>query len=456
MEDSPDNRRQIPSIDRLLSYDCLARPIALYGRKIVKRQVQAEIERIRWLLEEEDSGGRKDLKADIDDLPERVAMELKTDLDQPVRRVINATGIFVHTNLGRSPLPDSVARELSRQVDASCSLEIDLETGDRGDRGTRAAKLLTALTGAEAAIVVNNNAAALLLILVGLAADREVIVSRGELVEIGGSFRIPDILKASGARLVEVGTTNRTRLADYAQATNPDTALLLKVHPSNYRISGFVESVSAAELSELGRQCALPLVVDEGSGLLQSHPAPQLSGSSSIEELLDAGASLVCASGDKLLGGPQAGLILGGKGSADLVGQLRNHPLYRALRSDRATYAGLEGVLRMHLKGEELPLERLWVDGNEHRERLDRVAKVIGHDVAVVPADAYLGGGSAPEMPIPGEALAIPGDSKLLRQLRKGSPSVVGYLHKQRLILDLRTVDPQDDHGLIEAVQHVL
>jgi L-seryl-tRNA(Ser) seleniumtransferase len=336
-------------------------------------------------------------------------------------------------------------------VNASCSLEIDMETGERGDRGIRAARLLTALTGSEAAIVVNNNAAALLLILGGLAAGKEVIVSRGELVEIGGSFRIPDILTASGARLREVGSTNRTRLADYSRAVSSETALLLKVHPSNFRISGFVEEVTAAELVNLGKQCEIPVVVDEGSGLLRPHSADQLAGTPSVEELIAAGTGLVCSSGDKLLGGPQAGLIMGGR---QLVQSLRSHPLYRALRADRATFASLEGVLRMHLKGEALPLDRLWVEAAEHRQRLSKVAEEIGGEL--VAADAYLGGGSAPEMPIAGEAVSIPGDSKLLRRLRLGAPSIVGYLRKSRLILDLRTVDPSDDEGLVGAVRRAL
>ncbi|MEE8368761.1 MAG: L-seryl-tRNA(Sec) selenium transferase [Thermoanaerobaculia bacterium] len=449
MKHPPDTRRQLPSVDRLLSHDCLARPIALYGRKIVKRQVRTEIERIRSLMEAADSSGQTGLQEAIETLAERVAEQLTANLDRPLQRIINATGILVHTNLGRSPLPDQLARSLPAMLDASCSLEINMKTGERGDRGLRAAHLLTALTGAEDAIVANNNAAALLLILVGLAAGKEVIVSRGELVEIGGSFRIPDILNTSGARLIEVGTTNRTRLADYARAAGAETALLLKVHPSNYRISGFVESVAAAELVDLGRRCGVPVVVDEGSGLLRPHSAPQLAGSPSVEELITAGADLVCSSGDKLLGGPQAGLIMG---SAELVRQLRNLPLYRALRTDRATFATLEGVLRMHLKGEELPLDRLWVDAVAHGERLAKVAERLGG--TVVPAEAFLGGGSAPEMPIMGEAVSMPGDSKLLNRLRLGSPSVVGYLRKEHLILDLRTVDPKDDEGLIEAVQH--
>jgi len=280
-----------------------------------------------------------------------------------------------------------------------------------------------------------------------LARGSEVVVSRGELVEIGGSFRIPDILEAAGATLVEVGTTNRTRIADYARVIGPRTALLLKVHPSNYRVSGFVESVEVPALVELGRERDLPVLMDEGSGLLRPHPAPQLAGHPSFQELLASGCDLVCGSGDKLLGGPQAGLLAGKR---DLVDRCRRHPLYRALRPDRTVFAALEGVLRLHLAGESIPLDRLWLEPALQRSRLDRVAERLGAEV--VPAEAFVGGGAAPERPIAGEALALRGDSTLLERLRGGNPPVVAYIREGILVLDLRTVDPQDDEDLIRAV----
>jgi L-seryl-tRNA(Ser) seleniumtransferase len=388
-----------------------------------------------------------ELEQAVAGLPDRLEAELGAAVGRPLRRVLNATGIFLHTNLGRSPLPREVAARLPAYLNAYCDLEMDLGNGRRGDRNRRVEGLLTALTGAEAAVVTNNNAAALVLILAAHAAGREVVVSRGELVEIGGSFRVPEILEAAGTRLVEVGTTNRTRLNDYESAIGDDTGALLKVYPSNYRISGFVEAVSPGDLAELGGRYDLPVVVDEGSGLLRSHRAPQLSSHVSIQELIAAGCDLVCGSGDKLVGGPQAGLLFGRR---EAVERCRRHPLYRALRPDRAAFAALEEVLRLHLAGRPMPIDSLWPAEEEHRRRLENLAEQIG--ARVEPAEAYVGGGSAPEAPIVGHALALDGDGGLLRRLRLGSPAVVGYIRSGRLVLDLRTVDPADDAALVEAV----
>jgi L-seryl-tRNA(Ser) seleniumtransferase len=384
-------------------------------------------------------------------LPHRLGQRLAAALGPPLRRVLNATGIFLHTNLGRAPLPRSVARALPDLLTAYCDLEIDLETGRRGQRNARVEGLLMAATGAAAAVVVNNNAAALVLALAALAKGREVVVSRGELVEIGGAFRIPEIMAAAGARLVEVGATNRTRLADYRAAIGPETALLLKVFPSNFRLTGFVAAVAPEELSRLGREAGVPVLVDEGSGLLAPHPAPQLAAHPSLSSLIAAGCDLACGSGDKLLGGPQAGILVGRR---DLLLACRKHPLYRALRPDRAGFATLEAVLRLHLAGAPLPLDRLWADPAEQRRRLERIALAIGAEI--VPAEAFLGGGSAPEAPIPGEALALPGDPELLARLRRGEPPVVGYLREGRLLLDLRTVDPEDDVAFTTALEAAL
>ncbi len=446
-----DERRRLPAVDRLLREPQLVKLSSLYGRDLVRIQVRRELDDLRERI-----GGASELAGEalakrLRTLPERVASALEDEVGAPLRRVLNATGIFLHTNLGRAPLPRQVAGRLPFYLDAYLDLELDLEEGRRGDRNRRAGRLLAALTGAEAGLVVNNNAGALVLILAVVAAGREVIVSRGELVEIGGSFRIPDILAAAGATLVEVGTTNRTRPADYERAIGERTAALLKVHPSNYRMVGFVESVEAPRLVELGRLRGLPVVVDEGSGMLRPHPAPQLAGHPSLTELAAAGCDLACGSGDKLLGGPQAGLIVG---RHDSVERCRRHPLYRALRPDRAAFAALEAVLRRHLAGGELPLDRLWPDPAEHRKRLERAAARLGAEI--VPADAYVGGGAAPEAPIAGEALAIAGGDALLRRLRRGEPPVVGYLREGRLLLDLRTVDPEDEEELLDAVRRAL
>jgi L-seryl-tRNA(Ser) seleniumtransferase len=445
--DSADTRRGIPSLDRVLSDPAVASLVPLYGRDQVRVQARRVVEALRARL-----AAVPPLAAELADLvaalPARVAAEIEAALGGGLR---NATGVFLHTNLGRAPLPQQVAAALPPLLDAYCDLEFDRATGRRGQRNRRAERLLTALTGAEAAVVVNNNAAALVLALAALAKGREVVVSRGELVEIGGSFRIPEIMAAAGARLVEVGATNRTRLADYRAAAGPDTALLLKVFPSNFRLTGFVAAVAPRELAELGRRLGVPVLVDEGSGLLRRHRAPQLADHPSLAELIESGCDLACGSGDKLLGGPQAGLLVGRE---ELLARCRRHPLYRALRPDRAALAALEGVLRLHLAGAALPLDRLWPDPETHRARLARAAAALGAEL--VPAEAFLGGGSAPEAPIPGEALALPGGDALLARLRQGEPPVVGYLRQGKLLLDLRTVDPTDDDALLAAVRAAL
>jgi L-seryl-tRNA(Ser) seleniumtransferase len=448
---SLDARRDLPPLDRLLNHPAVANLIPLYGRGPVRVQARRAVEELRRRLAADPPPSGEERERAVAALPELVAGRVEELLGNPLRRVLNATGIFLHTNLGRAPLPESVARSLPALLDAYCDLEIDLATGRRGQRNRRAERLLTALTGAEAGLVVNNNAAALVIALAALAKGREVVVSRGELVEIGGSFRIPEIMAAAGARLVEVGATNRTRIADYEGAVGAETALLLKVFPSNFRQSGFVASVAPEELARLGARAGVPVLVDEGSGLLRPHPAPQLAGHPSLAELIAAGCDLATGSGDKLLGGPQAGILVG---RAALVERCRRHPLYRALRPDRMALAALEGVLRLHLAESPLPVDRLWPDAPTHRARLERAAAALGAGIA--PAEAFLGGGSAPEAPIPGEALTLPGDDALLARLRQGDPPVVGYLRQDLLHLDLRTVAPEDDDLLIAAVQAAL
>jgi L-seryl-tRNA(Ser) seleniumtransferase len=447
---SPDARRALPPLDRLMGDPAVLPLISLYGREQVRVQARRVMAALRGRLEQ-DPPGLAELERELAALPAALAAALESAVGGTLRRVLNATGIFLHTNLGRAPLPREVAAALPPLLDAYCDLELDLAGGRRGERNHRVERLLVAATGAAGAVVVNNNAASLVLALAALASGREVVVSRGELVEIGGSFRIPEILQAAGARLVEVGATNRTRLADYAAAIGPGTALLLKVFPSNFRLTGFVAAVAPRELAELARRSGVPLLVDEGSGLLRPHPAPQLAGHPSLAELIAAGCDLACGSGDKLLGGPQAGLLVGRE---ELLAHCRRHPLYRALRPDRACLAALAGVLRLHLAGAPLPLDRLWPGAEAHGARLARAAAALGAEI--VPAEAFLGGGSAPEAPIPGHALALPGDDLLLARLRQGEPPVVGYLRQGRLLLDLRTVAPEDDAALVEAVRRAL
>ncbi len=442
-----DRRRQLPAVDRLLREPRVEALKSLYGSDLVTAQARAALAALRDQLGDA-PGASGELAERLAELPERLARELGERFGTPLARTLNATGIFLHTNLGRAPLPRPVALGLGELAVAACDLEIDLASGRRGDRARRVEELLRAATGAEAALAVNNNAAALLLALTTLAAGREVVVSRGELVEIGGSFRVPDLLAAGGARLREVGTTNRTRLADYARAIGPETALLLKVHPSNYRISGFVAAVEAPALADLAHRHGLPLLVDEGAGLLAPHPAPQLAGHPSVAELLAGGADLVASSGDKLLGGPQAGLLVGRR---ELVARCAEHPLYRALRPGRLVSVALDALLRYRLAGGPLPLDRLWPDPAAHRARLERLAVRLGAEIR--PADAFVGGGAAPDAPVPGEALALDGGDELARRLRTGRPPVVGVVREGRLWLDLRTVDPADDDELAAAVE---
>ena len=440
--------RRLPAVGHLLQESPLAELTGLYGREALRVQTTRVLDAVRAEIR---SGIEDDQLAEtIREIPDRVRAALEAEAP-PLRRVLNATGIFLHTNLGRAPLPREVVADLADRLDAYCDLEMSLDTGRRSDRGRRVENLVRALTGAEAALVVNNNAAALALALSSLASGREVLLSRGELVEIGGSFRIPDILEASGARLVEVGTTNRTRLADYERAIRPGVSLVLKVYPSNYRIQGFVEEVDPATLADFAHRHGLPLLVDEGSGLLRAESAPPLSRHRSFQDLIEAGCDLVCGSGDKLLGGPQAGLIAGRE---SVVARLRESPLYRALRPGRLVLTALDAVLRRHLAARPMPIAALWRDDEEHRRRVEGLAARLGGKV--VRGSAYLGGGSAPEQEIEGWVMALTAPANAAARLRLGEPPVVGYQREGRLFLDLRTVDPRDDEALASAVERAL
>jgi L-seryl-tRNA(Ser) seleniumtransferase len=370
--------------------------------------------------------------------------------------VINATGVVLHTGLGRAPLPDAAARAAARAARAYSDLEVDRETGTRGRRTSRAEFLLSALTGAEEALVVNNNAAALLLALAGLARRKEVLVSRGELIEIGGEFRLPEIMQASGARLVEVGTTNRTRLQDYRAALSGRTGLILKVHPSNYRVVGFTASPSAAKLAELASGAGVPLLFDLGSGLLGRYRGVPPDEPAATEALRE-GADLVCFSGDKLLGGPQAGVVLGRQ---DLVRRLRRHPLARALRVDKMTVAALETVLRMYADGrrQEIPS---WRHLSEKPAAIRARAAALAGELpgsAVVTTEGVAGGGSLPGYGIPSHAirLEVSDPEAVAARLRIGNPSVFCRVDEGALVFELRTVYPPDDERLARAVHYAL
>jgi L-seryl-tRNA(Ser) seleniumtransferase len=351
--------------------------------------------------------------------------------------------VIVHTNLGRAPLAEAALDHVREATRGYSNLEFDLTTGSRGSRQDHVAGILRRLTGAEAALVVNNNAAAVLLALAALAEGREVIVSRGELIEIGDGFRIPDVLARSGARLVEVGTTNRTRATDYEQAIGPETAVLLRVHQSNFRVVGFTEQPRVEELAAVARRHALPLVDDLGSGVLEA-----LTDEPSAREVLAGGADLVCFSGDKLLGGPQAGIVAG---RADLVERLRRHPLQRALRADKLTIAALEGTLQLHLDApERIPVLRMLREpAAAVRKRASRLAAAVGGTVEETVA--RVGGGALPLAELPSFACAV--EEALVGPLRAGVPPVVGIVRDGRLLLDCRTLDDGEADEVAAAVR---
>jgi L-seryl-tRNA(Ser) seleniumtransferase len=422
--------RDLPSVDEL------ARDPRLAGEPLAVDAARAALARAREEIR---------VGAEPGDLVERALAELSEIRAPALRRALNATGVIVHTNLGRAPLAEAALARAFEIGRGYSNLEYDLAAGARGSRQDHVAGILRRLTGAEAALVVNNNAAAVLLALAALAEDREVLVSRGELIEIGDGFRIPDVLARSGARLREVGTTNRTRAADYERAIAPETALLLRVHQSNFRVVGFTEQPSVAELAAVAARHELALVDDLGSGVLV-----HLEGEPSARESLAAGAELVCFSGDKLLGGPQAGIVVG---RADLVERLRRHPLQRALRADKLTLAALEGTLGLYLEPEralrEVPVLRMLNEPLEEvRTRAERLGAAVGGEVEETVG--RVGGGALPLAELPSFACAV--DESLAKPLRRGEPPVVGVLRDGRLLLDCRTLTDAEADEVAAAV----
>ncbi len=389
------------------------------------------------------------------------AAELASELSNPsLRRVINATGVVVHTNLGRAPLAAAARQALLAAAEGYSNLELDLQEGTRGSRHDHVQDALRELTGAEAALVVNNGAAAVLLAVAALAGPgRSVIVSRGQLVEIGGGFRIPEVIRQSGSELVEVGTTNRTRLADYRRAVvslDPAPAAILRVHQSNFRTLGFVEDVPVSELVGLG----LPVIDDVGSGVLADAAlVPALAGEPSIPASVGAGAALVCCSGDKLLGGPQAGLLVGTDAAVDAA---RQHPLARAMRIDKLSLAALEATLRLYRDPararSEIPvLAMLDAGAPELSDRARRLAGQIGPTAEVVPCSGRVGGGALPLLELAGYAVALAGDPVgIANRLRGGEPAVICRVHEGRALLDVRTVDESELEPLAGAVRAAL
>jgi L-seryl-tRNA(Ser) seleniumtransferase len=474
--------RALPKVDELLAAPAVAALAAGAGRTLVVAAVRETIEAARDSVKR-GAGAPADW-------PAAVAARVAAISGPSLKPVVNATGIIVHTNLGRSVLPPAAIERMATIAGRYSNLELDLATGKRGSRQSHVEPLLTRLSGAEAAMAVNNNAAAVLLVLAALARRKEVIVSRGQLVEIGGSFRVPDIMRESGARLVEVGTTNRTRLSDYRGAIGPRTGMLLKVHSSNFRVVGFTEEVSTAELARLGRETGVPVVEDQGSGVLVPLERYGLAHEPTVGEAIEAGADLVTCSGDKLLGGPQAGLIFGRK---ELVDKLKKHPLARAVRCDKTSLAALEATLALFLDPDtagasDPTLAMLAASREELRPRCEALAAALaealgpGFDVSVRDDVTLCGGGALPTEEIETVVVAVgaaapggaapPGAAKggskaraggkagasltrMEAQLRQGHPAVVARVKDDKLLFDTRTMLDGDDVLVVRAMRQV-
>ena len=462
--------RALPSVDALLrsaEAQALRDRAGLARLTTLARAITEELRAEIQIRAEKAIEGNGDLtrEALLAEAARRLARAVEGDNALALRRVINATGVIVHTNLGRAPLSEAASRAVAQEAARYCNLEYDLSTGARGRRGARVEDLLLELTGAEAALVVNNCAAAALLVLATLARDGETIVSRGELVEIGGDFRVPDVMAQSGTFMVEVGTTNRTRLGDYERAINERTRLILRVHPSNYRIVGFTAAPTLAELAALARNAGLPLYEDAGSGALFDLRPYGLEGEPVISESLAAGADLVSFSGDKLLGAAQAGLIVGRR---DLIERLRRNPLYRALRADKLALAALEATLAAHRRGAsfaEVPaLRMLAATREEITQRARRLARRLRTRFPagplrceIIAGESAIGGGSAPTTHPKTALLSITHEDlsadTLEQLLRRATPPVIARIFNNHLVLDLRTVFEEEEGEMLRALE---
>jgi len=451
-ESGGDPRRRLPSVDELLRHGEATKWVARWGRETVTRALRETVAEARGALAAGDSTPR------AEDLLGAALRRLAADRPS-LRPVINGTGVILHTNLGRAPLAAEAARVAMDIAAGYSSLEYDLEAGERGDRYTHCSDLVSRLTGAESALVVNNNAAAVSLAINTLAFGRDVIVSRGELVEIGGGFRIPEVIERSGASLRAVGTTNRTRVEDYRRAITPSTGLLLKIHPSNYRVEGFVEEATLESLVDLGRWADLPVMHDLGSGWLLGDQIPGLS-EPSVAASVACGVDVVTWSGDKLLGGPQAGIV---HGRLATVERLRSNPLLRAFRVDKMTLAALEATLRLYLSPdrarEGIPVLRMLTetaDDVEMRARaaLDRLSPAVVGRVSVARMRSVLGGGSAPGFEMASAGWAVSGNAANIDSiLRRQDPPVIGRIENGEFLLDFRTVLEGQQGSLAVALE---
>jgi L-seryl-tRNA(Ser) seleniumtransferase len=464
----PELFRELPSVDEVLRSAGVATLVSMHGAAAVTEAARAVLARLR----EEIAAGRLDQRAlqlALNELAGPIDRELSHALEPSLRRVINATGVILHTNLGRAPLAESAFEHIRESAGGYSNLEFDVDTGARGKRDVHVDRLLRRLLHREVAgacdvatIVVNNNAAAVLLALNTLAEGGEVIVSRGELVEIGGSFRIPDVMSKSAAILREVGTTNRTRIADYEKAINERTRLLLRVHRSNFEITGFTEQPSTAELVALARERGVPLLEDLGSGALVDLRNFGVSGEASVLDSLRAGVDIVTYSGDKLLGGPQAGFI---SGRADLVARMRANSLFRALRVDKLTYAALEATLLAYVKQDHDAIPALRVmklakdEIGKRAESLAVRTRSAKLRIDVIDGESVIGGGAAPSAVLPTRVLALThadlSADELADRLRSSNPPIIARVEDGRVLLDLRTVFPEQDQAIADSLARI-
>ncbi len=446
--------RDLPSVDRVMASDGMAALTETYPRDWVVDLVRRELDRARQQIRD---GGKAPSAGDVAD---GVGGELRSINEVAPRQVINATGVIVHTNLGRAPLSQSAIDAMTQAARGYTDLEMDLSTGRRGSRQAHLQSLLQQVTGAEAALAVNNNASALLLGLSALSVGKEVIVSRGEAVEIGGGFRIPDVLKQSGATLVDVGTTNRTYIRDYQDAITDNTSAMLKVHSSNFRVEGFTAEVEPSELVELSKERGIPVLHDVGSGALLPTEAYGLAHEPTPQQSIAAGVGLVFFSGDKLLGGPQSGIVVG---QTELVRRLERHPLARAVRIDKMSLAGLTATVLHYLKQEaeaEVPIWKMISAGEQGiKDRATRWKTQLSIPGEVISGRSAIGGGSLPGETLPTWVLALSceGDAgspeRVMRRLREAVPPVIARIEDDRVILDPRTVTPDDEEALVTALR---
>ena len=455
--------RSLPSVERLLQTQPASEMIAAYGRPLTLQAIRSVLDEVRARVS---NGGEPTvrLSAHGEALPDREGLleSARLMLEEWTRPtlipVVNASGVILHTNLGRAPLSAAALRAMQAVGHGYSNLEFDLGTGKRGLRLIHAKALLKWLTGAEAALVVNNNAAAVLLALSALASRRRVIIARSQLVEIGGGFRVPDVMKQSGAKLVEVGTTNRVHLSDYEEALSEPTALVLRAHRSNFKIIGFTEEPELKEITIVSHRAGVPVIDDLGSGSLLATERFGLGHEPTVQESLAAGVDLVCFSGDKLLGGPQAGIILG---RADLVAKIKRHPLARAVRADKLCLAALTATLLHYLKDEaerEIPIWRMIAATPEqNKARAEGWAKELGQG-EIVAGESTVGGGSLPGENLPTFllSLAVKSPDKFLEKLRQQQPPIIARTENDRVLLDPRAVLPEQEGALLVGLKNVL